>query len=350
MRVWIDLLTPKQILFFDPLIKTLKRAGADVLATSRHYREVEQLAELKGLELIFVGEWGGREPVSQFQASLSRMQQLLPYVRDFQPEAAVSVASADCARISFALRIKHVAVNDSPHSVVAARLSIPLSHHLFTPWIIPSRSWTIYGIRSEEITHYKALDPAAWLKREDKGETPRLGIDGSKKTILVRVEESYAPYMIGRDYSWTDKVLDRLNKNFGDCNIVVLCRYDDQLRRIKEKYADSFIVPEHVVDGVSVIRIADVFVGMGGTMTTEAALMGVPTVSAFQGSGLYTERYLQSKRLLAKARNPDHVSTFVKSHLKGKTNEGLKRRARKLLNWMEDPTERIAQYVQQLKS
>ncbi len=44
---------------------------------------------------------------------------------------------------------------------------------------------------------------------------------------------------------------------------------------------------------------------MGGTMTTEAALIGVPAVSAFQGAELYTEKYLLSKGLLLKARSVD---------------------------------------------
>ncbi len=350
MRIWLDLLTPKQILFFDPLIKTLRRKGAEVLATSRHYREVEQLAELKGLQLVFVGERGENEPVSQLKASLSRMQLLLPHVQDFQPDAAVSVASADCARICFGLRIRHVAVNDSPHSLIAARLTIPLSHHLFTPWVIPYGSWTRYGLGRKDITHYRALDPAAWLKRKRPAAPLPFELDGSKKTVLVRLEETYAPYMIGKDKSWTERVLQSLRTGLESANVVVLCRYVDQLRTIRERFGDSFIVPDKVVDGPSLILRSDVFVGMGGTMTTEAALIGVPTVSAFQGTDLYTEKYLLSKHLLTKARTPDQVTRFVKKTLQGKSNEAIKKRAKKELDRMEDPVERITQYILQLKS
>lgn len=348
LRVWFDLLTPKQILFFDPLIKTLKRAGADVLATSRHYREVEQLAEMKGLKLIFVGERGGKEPVSQFQASLSRMQQLLPYVRDFQPEAAVSVASADCARVCFGLRIRHVAVNDSPHSTIAARLSIPLSHHLFTPWVIPFESWTKYGIGRKDITRYRALDPAAWLKREHPVAPLPFDLEGSKKTVLVRLEETYAPYMIGKDKSWTERVLQRLRTDLKGANVVVLCRYEDQLRAIRERFGESFIVPDKVVDGYSLLLRSDVFVGMGGTMTTESALVGVPTVSAFQGNELLTEKFLISKGLLSKPRDMNHLSRLVRACLDREVRDEFRRRAKKLLDSMEDPIKKIASYLVKL--
>jgi predicted glycosyltransferase len=346
--VWLDLLTPKQILFFDPLIKALKKGGAEVLATSRRYREVEQLAKLRGLELSFVGERGGKVPVSQLLASLSRMQQLLPRVQEFQPDVAVSVASADCARICFGMRIRHIAVNDSPHSEIAARLSIPLTHHLFTPWIVTFGSWTKYGIRSKDITRYRALDPAAWLKRE-RGATPLpFDLDRKRKTILVRVEETYATYMIGKDETWTEKVLERLRTDFSDVNVVVLCRYDDQLRTIRERFGSTFLVPEEVVDGASLIRASDLFIGMGGTMTAEAALIGVPTISAFQGGGLFTEKFLISKGVLAKTRDLDRLSRMARRYLDARVRDAISRRAKRLLDSMEDPIEKIASYLLKL--
>src|SRR5204862_6427882 len=139
-----------------------------------------------------------------------------------------SVASADCARISFGLRIRHIAVNDSPHSVVAGKLSLPLSNHLMTPWVIPFSAWSAFGILRAQISRYRALDPAAWLKGRR-----RIHLSGAKKkrreepTILVRLEESYAPYLVGSDESWSEKVLARLARDFKGRRLVALCRYDD---------------------------------------------------------------------------------------------------------------------------
>lgn len=348
MRLWVDLLTPKQVLFFHPLIELLRGRGAEVLVTSRHYREVEQLARLQGLSLNLVGERGGKGPSSQLQASISRMQRLLPLVENFQPDVSISVASADCARISFGIRVRHVAVNDSPHSTVAARLSVPLSHHLFTPWIIPFDSWTAYGISKTKITRYKALDPAAWLKRERRAAPLPLELDRSRKTVVVRTEESYAPYMFGKDESWTDKVLSGLRRDFREVNVIVLNRYEEQLHHIRERFGRAFIIPDNVVDGAALIRASDVFIGMGGTMTTEASLLGVPTISVFQGDELLTEKFLVSKQLLTKTRNLGTLSKLVKKHLEGKGREALKIRAKKLLDSMEDPAQRIARYLLQL--
>ena len=345
MRYWFELLTPKQVLFFGPVVEELRRQGHDVLTTSRHYREVEQLASLLGFELKYVGSRGGKDVTDQLRASLERMNALLPVVDSFQPNVSVSVASADCARISFGIRCKHVAVSDSPHSVIAGKLSLPLSHHLLTPWIIPYLAWYRFGLQRREITKYKALDPAAWLKRTQVATRPTLNLTAGKPTILVRLEESYAPYMIGTDETWADKLLQRLASDFKDCNLVALCRYQDQLEKVKKRFGDRFEIPEKVVDGANLIRQSDVFIGMGGTMTTESALIGVPTISAYQGHGLYTERYLSSSGLLLKTHNLDRLSRLIDKCLIPSYKKHCARKAKKVLDSMEDPVERIVAYL-----
>ncbi|MEM3383429.1 MAG: hypothetical protein QXL52_01985 [Nitrososphaerales archaeon] len=45
MRIWIDILTPKQALFFKPLIIEELEKRDVVLSTSRLYKELNQLAE-----------------------------------------------------------------------------------------------------------------------------------------------------------------------------------------------------------------------------------------------------------------------------------------------------------------
>ena len=350
MRLWFDIVTPKQLLFFRPVVEALRTGGQEVLATSRKYREVERLASMLGLGLSFVGSRGGKEPREQFELSLQRMEQLLPMVVGFSPDVSVSVASADCARVSFALRVRHVAVNDSPHSLVAGKLSLPLSYHVMTPWIIPFSAWSVFGVSRGQVSRYRALDPAAWLKRRARQEPspPEAGKGEKRARILVRLEESYAPYLAGSDESWSERVLLRLARDFKGHELVALCRYEDQLASVRKKFGSEYSVPDDAFDGAGMIERSDVFVGMGGTMTTEAALLGVPAVSAFQGAELYTEKYLLSKRLLLKARSVDGVSRCVRASLDPGYRESYSRRGRALLEWMEDPSEKVLEYLKAL--
>ncbi len=342
-RVWLDLLTPKQVLFFHPIIEELRSSGAEVLATSRRYREVSPLAELVGLELTYVGDRGSRGPEEQLLAATRRQAEMIPLVKEFKPGVAVSIASAVCARVAFGLGIKHVAVNDSPHSEVAGRLSIPLSHHLLCPWVIPYSAWEHFGIRKDQITTYRALDPAAWLKRKPiSGPVPRL--EKSKKTITVRVQESDAPYLAKADMGWTDKLLSSLIEAFPDANLVALCRYDYQVEEVRSKFGSKCIVPGEVVSGQGLLAATNLFIGMGGTMNAEAALMGVPAISAFQGS-LYTDKYLESVGLLSKALTTSALVSHAKRGLDDSFRAGYEKKAKRVLDSMEDPVPKIARFI-----
>ncbi len=344
MRVWFDVLTPKQVLFFGPIVAEFRSMGADVLVTSRRYREVGPLADRAGLEMTFVGERGRKGREDQLLAATRRQEEMVPLVKKFGPGVAVSTASAVCARVAYGLGIKHVAVNDSPHSEVAGRLSLPLSHRLLCPWVIPYGAWAPYGLRRDQVITYRALDPAAWLKRPPvSGPVPKL--DLSKDTVTVRFQESDAPYLAGADLGWSDKVLALLVDEFSGANIVALCRYDYQVEEVKRRFGSRVIVPEEVVGGHDLLAVTSLFVGMGGTMSAEAALMGVPTISAFQGS-LYTDRYLMKVGLLEKARTPSSVVSKARRLLSGSTRARIARKARQVLGSMEDPVPPVARQIE----
>jgi len=344
MKVWTDILTPKQVLFFAPIIDELRKSGVEVLATSRKYREVGPLAELSGLDLTYVGERGGRGKQEQFLAATSRQAEMIPIVKDFDPQVAVSVASAVCARVAFGFGIKHIAVNDSPHSEVAGRLSLPLSHHLLCPWVIPYSAWRKFGLDRRQVSTYHALDPAAWLKRRSP-EGPVPALDSKKQTITVRVQESDAPYLARADETLTDSLLESLVEAFPDCNIVVLCRYDYQVQDVRRKFGSKCTVPEEVVSGHSLLNRTDLFIGMGGTMTAEAALMGVPAISLFQGS-LFTDRYLESVELLERPLSIEAALKRSRKLLDPKTKARQVSAAKKVLDSMQDPVPKIAGYIE----
>ena len=346
LKAWFDVLTPKQVLFFKPVIDQLRGRGFQVIVTSREYREVGQLAKMVGLPMTFVGERGEKGRVQQLVAATRRQADIIPIIEEFGPDVAVSVASAVCARVAFGLGVKHIAVNDSPHSETAARLSVPLSERLLCPWVIPYSAWSPYGIERSKIIRYRALDPAAWLKRKPmRGFVPKL--PAGKRTIVVRVEESDAPYLLGANKTWMAKALSAISEAFPDLNLVALTRYGHQMQEVKKRFGSRFIIPEQVVDGRALLGKADLFVGMGGTMTAEAALMGVPTVSAFQGSYVI-EDYLASNGLVTKAKDVSSLVKSCKLGLRADYAASIKKKSRGLLSRMEDPVEKIVSSVVQL--
>ena len=285
MKVWLDILTPKQVMFFKPLVDSLMEGGHDVLSTSRDYREATELARIKNLELKVVGKHGGGGKYDKLRASASRVFELAELVQAFEPDLAITFSSPEGARVSFGLGIKHFCFNDSPHATAVSKLTVPLTDLLFCPWVIPYSAWNRFGIQKSKIVRYKGLDPVAWLKRGARQPCSRpvdmIYGNGNKKNILVRLEESKAAYLTESSVKKNGYLfLDSLLKSMHElANIVVICRYSDQMTKVIERYQDKVSVVGNVIDGTSAINSCDLFIGAGGTMTAEACLMGKPAIS-----------------------------------------------------------------------
>jgi predicted glycosyltransferase len=142
--------------------------------------------------------------------------------------------------------------------------------------VIPHSAWSGYGIARKNIVHYRALDPAAWLKHHDNDIQE---VMHDKKMILLRLEESKASYIADKKVSATKMIDSFVDELWQSANIVVLCRYEDQIAEVESRYGDKVQVQRDVVDGITLIKSTQLFVGAGGTMTAEAALLGKPTLS-----------------------------------------------------------------------
>jgi predicted glycosyltransferase len=90
---------------------------------------------------------------------------------------------------------------------------------------------------------------------------------------------------------------------------VVLARHREQREQIAALGLTGLIMPAHAIDSRSLMYEADAVIGAGGTMTREAALLGVPTYSLFAGRrpavDLWLERQGRLNYLSAAARFPE---------------------------------------------
>jgi hypothetical protein len=213
-------------------------------------------------------------------------------------------------------------------------------NRLLCPQAIPVSAWTGFGISARNITRYRALDPAAWLK----GEKSRTGSSG-RKTALVRLEESKASYLADGKLSSSalvDVAVDELSRH---ADVSVLCRYSDQIEEAKQKYGDKARIVEGVFDGVSLLKTADLFIGAGGTMSAEAALLGVPTISIVPVR-YHVEDYLVKTGLIARTRDQKALLKIAKKMIADTKFRGVHaKKAARILASMEDPVKRMTAAV-----
>lgn len=344
MKIWFDILTPKQVMFFKRAVSLLRESGHQVLCTTRYYREAVELGKIRKLDLTIVGSHGGADRYDKLRLSAGRTFDLANVVNQFGPDVALTFSSPEGARVAYGLGIKQFAFNDSPHSEPVARLTIPLVTKLFCPWIIPYSAWAEYGIARKNVVGYRALDPAAWLKHDDSAAK-----EPDPNRILLRLEESKASYVADKGLgtvALVDHLVESLHRS---ADITLLCRYQDQIAEAESRYGGKVRVLRDVVDGTELVKSVQLFVGAGGTMTAEAALLGKPTIS-ITPFGFHVEKYLIKNGLVRKATNARMLVKLAKKMMSDKKYQALqKKKAARMLRGMEDPTDRMITAVNSVR-
>ena len=340
MKIWIDILTPKQLLFSEPIIEKLGQKHK-ILCTSREYNEVSKLAKIRDFDLIFVGKHGGGDKESKLRASIDRIEKLSKKIKRFEPDIVISFGSPEAARISFGLGIKHVMFCDSPHANAVMKLTLPLIQKLLIPSVIPKEEFSKFGINQKDIVQYKAIDAVVTMQRKIDENIKSPFEDNHKKNILIRVEEEEAAYT-----SKSSKIIPIIKKivnDHKDENIVVLGRYSKQIRDLQKSIGRKAKVIKMSFDGKYLLNNTDVFIGSGGTMTAESALMGIPTIS-YNAVPNIIENFLVKKSLVKRETNPKRVSNEIK-RIFGVSRDKNQKRAEKVVKQMEDPIEKLVKII-----
>ena len=151
--------------------------------------------------------------------------------------------------------------------------------------------------------------------------------------ILVRVEEEYASYSSKKRPAIP--IIKEIIKNFCDEEIVVMARYMSQARHLEQTFGKKIRVLNKVIDSKILLENTDVFVGSGGTMTAESALLGTPTIS-YDAVPNIIEAYLVRKKLVIRKTNPKQVVISIRK-IFGSKNLEIKKKSKKMIDSMEDP-------------
>jgi len=342
LKIWIDILTPKQLLFSEPIIEKLKK-NHNVLCTSRSYNEVSKLAKIRKFNLVYVGKHGGSQKYGKLEASINRIKKLSVLIDKFSPELVISFCSPEAARVSFGMGIKHIAFCDSPHASAVMKLTLPLIQKLLIPWIIPKKEFSQYGIDSKNIIQYKAIDAYVTIKRNIDEKSPLPFKNNHKKNILIRVEEEQAAY--ASKSSKIIPIIEEIIDKFNEENIVILGRYSEQIKNLKKLFGKKTKILKMSFDGKYLLNNTDIFVGSGGTMTAESALLGIPTIS-YNAIPNIVENFLVKNNLIKRETNPKKISKIIKNLLES-NNENHKNRVKKIVNNMEDPIQKLIQNIKE---
>jgi len=338
--VWFDIVTPKAVLFFIPIIKRIEGKNGQILVTAREsngYTEVVELLKLYKINFFNLGGFGGSELRSKLAASLERQIALSEFIKNFKVKALISLCSVDANRVAFGLGIPIINFYDIPLSdhktnfkraLPQARLTLPLSKFVFHPFVVPKEVFLRMALEEDQIISYNFIDPLIWLKdfSPNKDYVRKfLGINFDKPVIVIREEEYKASYVLKKIPILYEAIFE-LNKKI-DADFVIIPRYESKY--LKEIFPWA-IIPERKFIVQHLLAFADLFIGGGGTMNIEATYFGTPTISTRSFVSHY-DKYVIEKGLMVWAQTKEEV---IENALKmlGKRNDML---AKKVFGEME---------------
>ena len=318
-------------MFFEYFIQKLRKQH-NIICTSRKYEQVNGIKKFGSINPIIIGKHGGKNNADKLLASLNRSKILTKKIEKYRPDLLISFCSPEASRIAYGLNIPHIAFSDSPHAKAVMRLSLPYATKLLTPWIIPKKDFKVFGIDYKNIIHYKAIDAGIIIKNYKQTKQKKLN---SKKVILIRPEESEAAYITKK--SKTVKIIKEIVEKFSNEEKIVLSRYKEQTNELKKIFGSSIYLLSKPVNGKELLRDVDCFIGSGGTMTAEAGLLGIPTISLNVVPNRI-EDFLVRKKIIVRSESPNRISKEVFESLNNITIiKKRKQNAKKLVASFEDP-------------
>jgi predicted glycosyltransferase len=281
-RIWVDLTNPAHVVVLRPLVELLEADEHDVTLTARPLSHTTELLDDWGHPYTAIGHHGGASRVGKALAAGSRTAQAFAFARGKRFDYGLAHGSTDLPPVGRLLRIPNTTMFDYEWARLQHELNCRLATRVLVPDAIPAERLEPYGARPPKLVQYPGLKEEYYLGdfEPDESVLGELGLDPSGVIAVVRTAPSYALYLGGSENELLPRVLRRLQGE--ETQVVVLARTDDQRRALRE-LDGSLIVPEHAVDGRSLAALADLVVSAGGTMIREAAVLGTPVWSIFEG-------------------------------------------------------------------
>lgn len=320
MRVWYDAGTGKQFRFGTAVARRLRKAGHEVVFTTREHPDTLALARILGEKPVVVGKYDPTSLLSRVEESANRMLGFSRMFKDDPPDVAISHQSVELCRVAFGLGMPLIVTADTPHAEAVNRLTVPLSGTLLVSEAIPANLYTKYGAR--KIVRFKGVDEVAWTKNPDRSKLSEF----KKPLIVVRQIESRAAYSLEKK----DVTVEAAHKLASLGTVVFLSRYS------KPKYK-NVVVMEEFVDSASLVGQADLVVSVGGTIAREAALQGTPSIVISQFGKIHVNEYLSRKKFPLFIVKPGRIMEYAKRYL------GKRFDVKTKLVELENPVDIIAQ-------
>ena len=292
MKIWIDFINSPQVSFFEPLIDDLTKSGHEVVLTCRDSANTVDLIKQRNWKHTIIGRQVKKSTLSKMLAFSGRIYSLYSFLRLKKIDVAICQSSFYLPLTAKLLGIPSIYTNDNEHAMG----NIP--SFLFATKVLIPENLSIKkvlkkGARRSRLSKYPGIKEGVYLwKKGVEIQSKRQNKSVDHRQIFVRPEPQTAQYYTGK-VNFLDNLLLELKEHYV---VTVLTRERSQLEHYRQEQFDGIQVPEHPLPFDEIAANCSLFIGAGGSMTREMALMGIPTISVYQGELLDVDKFLIAEK------------------------------------------------------
>ena len=303
MKIWIDLTNSPHVNFFAGLINELRKEH-DVLLTSRHNNNTIELIELFGFSHHVIGKHPGKNKIRKVLVFITRVCQLFLFIRKKNIDVAISHSSFFSPVVARLLGIRVIYLNDNEHAL-GNLFSFIFANKVLVPEFLSVEKVKGQWAKAEKIIQYPGVKEGVYLGYYKPPTSSGFKIEGrrGRRVVFVRPEPWMAQYYRGKK-NFIDSLLIELKDVF---KIVLLPRDELQEEHYRHERFAGITVPEKSITLADVMENCDLFIGAGGTMTREAAVLGIPTISIYQDKLLEVDSFLIEEGFMVHKRHLNAV-------------------------------------------
>jgi hypothetical protein len=308
MKIWIDLTNSPHVNFFAGLIRELEK-DYDLLLTCRPLANTIELLELSGFVHHVVGKHYGQSSLKKTAGFVIRIIQLYSFLKKRQVDVAISHSSFYSPVVARMLGVPSIYLNDNEYAT-GNRISFRFADCIMIPEFLDMEKVKRQGARPEKIIHYPGVKEGTYLwDYKPSSHSGILPDRGGRAVVFIRPEPWAAQYYSGKR-NFIDDLLVAIKDRF---SVVLLPRGKAQEDHYRQARFEGVFIPSHSMTLEDIMGNCDLFIGAGGTMTREAAVLGIPTISIYQDQMLDVDRFLIEKGFMV--HRPNLTAEFVAQFL-----------------------------------
>jgi predicted glycosyltransferase len=294
MKIWFDLSNSPHIAMFYDMIRDLENEGNEVIITCRPLANTIDLLNQKKLKYTVVGEHYGKNFYKKLFGYPIRVMQLRKFLAKHKPDVAVSQSSFHSPVVARLLGIPSIYTNDNEHAM-GNMPSFYFATQVLIPENLPIDNVVKKGASRKRVLHYPGVKEGIYLwKKGEEIHQKRELRNGSQVKIFVRPEPLTAQYYKGGLNFLDDTLIELQDK----VSITILPRDATQSAHYKQPKFAGIQVPAKPLEFDQIAEECTLFIGAGGSMTRELAILGIPTISVYQDELLEVDKFLLEKGLM----------------------------------------------------